>query len=887
VKGWLTRIQTLFDNLSLRKAVALALLIGLTISVGLASWGYLTEQRTALLQRLNSDHARIVEVLALGMQTPLWELRPEAGRNLLDAVMLDERVTAILVSSPLVPQFLETAQPERRQGEPLQRMRPVMFAGERIGEVLVEMDAGHLAVLLTEQWGQMLITGLLQLVTGTLIIFVLLRFKVMTPLRRLVRQSEDLAAGVLNRPREWQRNDELGVLGRSFEKMRCSLRDLVADLERRNQLLREREAALVNQTSILQAILDNMTDGVNLVDENLRLVAWNHRFLDIMELPTDLVQSGCSVDELIEFNLQRGVFNATDPERLRSTILDSFREVDTQPIRFTLAGGRRVDVRRREVPGGGVVSTFTDVTEELEARRRVDETRNMLETIVDAVPAMLNVKDRQLRYQLVNHQFLNLAQLERGAVLGRTNDEICGRQISPYPDERDQQVITTGKPLPFYEVVYDADTANPITVWTTKVPLCDADGRVTHIITVGLDISERKKAEAELARHREALHQSEKLSALGSLLSGVAHELNNPLSVVVGRSFLLEEQLQGSAFASSIAKVRATAERCARIVKTFLTVARQQETTRQPIHISDVLTHSLDMVGHRLYESGIVADLDIAPALPTLMADPDQLSQVFMHLLVNAQQALDSIPEPRRLRVSANFDAVNDEICVQISDNGPGIPRNMLHRIFEPFFTTRGVGEGSGVGLSVSHGIIHAHGGTITVDVPACGGTLFEIRLPRESAEGSVVQHPVIHVKPDGRHILIIDDVVDIGQMLGEILTEAGYQIDVAEDGQAALKKLDERCFDLIVSDLSMPQLDGPGLYKALQERNPRLLERLIFVTGDTLSDSIRDFLAQVNRPVIEKPFVPEEIRRVIELTLAQANGESSTTDSLFSFPHR
>ncbi|NJN47801.1 MAG: PAS domain-containing protein [Candidatus Competibacteraceae bacterium] len=498
MKRVLSHLQTLFDNLSLRKAVALALLVGLTFSVGLASWGYLTEQRTALLQRLHSDHARIVEVLALGIQTPLWELRPEAGRTLLDAVMLDERVTAILVSSPLVPQFLETNQPERRQGDSLQRTQPVMFAGEQIGEVLVEMDTGHLAVLLADQCGQMLITGLLQLVTGTLIIFVLLRFKVMTPLRRLVRQSEDLAAGILNRPRDWQRGDELGMLGRSFETMRRSLRDLVADLERRNLMLREREAALINQTSVLQAILDNMSDGVNLVDENLRLVAWNQRFLDIMELPDDLVRPGITVDELVKFNLQRGKFNVSDPARLRSTILDSFREVDTQPIRFTLAGGKRIDVRRRAVPGGGVVSTFADVTEELEARRRVDETRNLLETIVDAVPAMLNVKDRQLRYQLVNHQFLNLARMERGTCLGRTNTEICGRQISPYPDERDQQVINTGQPLPFYEVVYDADTANPITVWTTKVPLRDGDGRVTHIITVGLDISERKKLKRSL-----------------------------------------------------------------------------------------------------------------------------------------------------------------------------------------------------------------------------------------------------------------------------------------------------------------------------------------------------------------------------------------------------
>jgi PAS domain S-box-containing protein len=862
----LSRLQGFFGDLSLRKAVALALFLGLTVSIMLSAWGYLMEQRALLLRDLRNEHARMVEVLALGMQNPLWELRPEAGRPLLEALLRDERVSAIRVSSNLVPEFLEVTLPERQQGERLHLTSPVTFGDHIIGEVAVTLDTRQLSVRIAQQWAQVLTTCLLQLAAGTLIIFPLLRFKVLLPLRRLVAHSETLAAGALDQTLDWRRGDELGVLGRSFEKMRQALNGLVVDLEQRNLTLREREQELLDQASILQAILDNMMDGVNLVDEQLRLVAWNRRFLDIMELPDDVVRPGVTVEELIQFNLQRGVYEASRPEALHRAILESFRTADTRPLRLTLRNGRRVDVRRRAVPGGGVVSTFIDVTEEHEARRQADANRSLLEAVMDAVPALLHVKDRQLRYQFVNRQFLTWIGLERGAVLGRTGCEV-------HPDgsqARDQEVLETGKALPFYEQTYGNAETDKASVWTTKVPLLDADRQVTHIITVGLDISERKQAERELARHREALHQSEKLSALGSLLSGVAHELNNPLAVVVGRSILMEEQLRDSAAAKGIAKIRGAAERCARIVKTFLTVARQQEPARVPVQIRDVLATALEMVGHRLREGDIAVTLDIEPDLPELAADPDQLSQVFMHLFVNAQQALGKVAGPRRLGIVARRDRTAEELSIRIADNGPGIPADILPRIFEPFFTTKAVGEGGGVGLSVSRGIIEAHGGTLNA-AAADSGAVFEIRLPWTGHPTVVCEsqeHGAQNAAP--QHILIVDDVVEIAQMLGEILTEAGYRIELAEDGQAALNKLCERSFDLILSDLRMARLDGPALYAELQTRNPELLERLIFITGDTLSQTVSGFLARVQRPVIAKPFAPAEVKRVVEQTLAQ-----------------
>jgi two-component system NtrC family sensor kinase len=232
------------------------------------------------------------------------------------------------------------------------------------------------------------------------------------------------------------------------------------------------------------------------------------------------------------------------------------------------------------------------------------------------------------------------------------------------------------------------------------------------------------------AAYREALHQREKLNALGALLSGVAHELNNPLSVVVGRSIMLEEQLCDSNIAASIVKIRAAAERCSRIVKTFLAMAHQQGSVQAPVQLCHVIKTALDIVGYRLRESEVEVSVSLEKELPEVWADSDQLIQVFTHLFFNAQQAMAHSPKPRRLTISAQSYKEKKTVCIEVRDNGPGIPPDIRSRIFEPFFTTKAVGEGTGVGLSVSYGIIEAHGGHFSIALPEEGGSVFEVVLP-------------------------------------------------------------------------------------------------------------------------------------------------------------
>jgi len=396
-----------------------------------------------------------------------------------------------------------------------------------------------------------------------------------------------------------------------------------------------------------------------------------------------------------------------------------------------------------------------------------------------------------------------------------------------------------------------------------------------HVLMITRDVTEKKRSEEELTRHRETLHQREKLAALGSLLAGVAHELNNPLSVVVARAVMLEEQGDPKTQAVA-AKIRTAAERCARIVRTFLAMARQQRPERGPVAINEVVSAALDITGYAVRTSGIDVTLDLADDLPLVLADTDQLHQVFLNLIINAQQALQDQPGPRRLRLTSRYDPASDVIRITVADNGPGIPVGLRARVFEPYFTTKPVGVGTGVGLAVSLGIVEAHGGTLTVDCPVEGGAEFTITLPVGGADAGGTAAPTsVMASPSERTILVVDDEADIRETLAEILTDARHRVVTVSSGREALERMAAEHYDVILTDIRMPDLDGRALYQEVERRWPEQAGRVVFVTGDTLTDALREFAAACGRPVIEKPFLPGDVRGVVAAITASPSSQA------------
>jgi PAS domain S-box-containing protein len=408
-------------------------------------------------------------------------------------------------------------------------------------------------------------------------------------------------------------------------------------------------------------------------------------------------------------------------------------------------------------------------------------------------------------------------------------------------------------------------------VWGKRVTIGGQD----RILALARDITERKLAAQELARQREALYQREKLAALGTLLAGVAHELNNPLSVVVARAVLLEEQ--GDPATQVVAgKIRTAAERCARIVRTFLGMARQQPPERGPVAIDEVVTAALDMTAYALRTSSIEVTLDQASDMPHVLADADQIHQVLLNLIINAQQALQEHPAPRQIHLITRHDPGADRVRITVADNGPGIASHLRARVFEPYFTTKPTGIGTGMGLAVSLGIVEAHGGELTLECPGDGGAVFTMALPVVCVEATAVRtRPPEQVNPKRRSILVVDDESEIREALARILTGAQRRVVTVGSGHEALERLAAQDFDVILTDVRMPGLDGRALYQEIAMRWPRRAGRVVFVTGDTLSAALNEFVSESGRPVIHKPFLPSDVRRVVEELVAA--GESSS----------
>jgi two-component system NtrC family sensor kinase len=361
--------------------------------------------------------------------------------------------------------------------------------------------------------------------------------------------------------------------------------------------------------------------------------------------------------------------------------------------------------------------------------------------------------------------------------------------------------------------------------------------------------------------------QMEKLSAMGQLLAGVAHELNNPLAIASGQAELLRLAAPDSALAGRAEKISQATERCVRIVRNFLALARERPPERTRVDFNAVVRDALELLGYELRTGGIEVRLRLADPLPPMWADPHQLHQVLVNLLGNAQHAMRKMPAPRTLTVVTEAAADGQSVRLTVSDTGPGIPVEIQSRIFDPFFTTKPVGEGTGLGLSLSMGTVKDHGGTIHVEsVPGQGAT-FVVDLPVGVVPPARPEAPVERVLPAAggpKRILVVDDETDVAGVLVDLLRIDGYEVETAPNGAEALAWLERQHFDAVLTDTKMPVLDGLELFEEMERRFPALHGHVGFVTGDILNREKREYLERTGAPTLAKPFDLVEIQRVV-----------------------
>jgi signal transduction histidine kinase/CheY-like chemotaxis protein len=364
----------------------------------------------------------------------------------------------------------------------------------------------------------------------------------------------------------------------------------------------------------------------------------------------------------------------------------------------------------------------------------------------------------------------------------------------------------------------------------------------------------------------DLLLQSEKMALMGQVVAGIAHELNNPLTIVIGNVQLLMMREVNQKNLQSLGRIRDGAERASKIVKNLLTFARQEKPERKPTDINLVLKKTLELRAYELKVSNIEVSTEFAPELPETMADPHQLQQVFLNLIVNAEHAMLTAHGKGLLRLSTR--AEDRKILIFFSDDGPGIPKENLRRVFEPFFTTKAVGKGTGLGLSICQGIINEHGGRIDVESTIGRGSTFFIDLP---VQRWVPEHISTPVSVPGRtpaiprkKILVVEDELQIRQLFEEVLRAHGHDVDTANNGRVALELIDHTTYDLIISDVKMPEISGPEFYAAIKRRGDALDRRVIFVTGDLMNPETLQFIESTGRAWLGKPFDIDSITRTI-----------------------
>ncbi|MFQ5780283.1 MAG: ATP-binding protein [Nitrospiria bacterium] len=349
----------------------------------------------------------------------------------------------------------------------------------------------------------------------------------------------------------------------------------------------------------------------------------------------------------------------------------------------------------------------------------------------------------------------------------------------------------------------------------------------------------------DLSREKEIQHQrsqSKKLAAMGEMLAGVAHELNNPLTSVVGFSELLLRKRVGGDIKRQLKKISSEAMRTSKIVQNLLSVVRSHKPEKTLVGLNGVIHNVLELKRHQLKVDNIrtLRKLASDDSLPRVIGDYQQLVEVLLNLVNNAHQAMVSYRGKGTLTIKT--ECIGNNIFIRVSDTGPGIPKEIHTKLFQPFFTTKPTG--SGLGLHISHDIIKMHSGDITFETAMGRGTKFVIRLPIAPDQFA---HPTeafmqAAVRPDQLKILVVDDEKMILDLYFHLLTQLGHNPQLVKSVSEAIERLSRTRYDLIISDIKIPGMNGEKFYNFIKRRHPSLTDRIIFVTGDTLSTRLHKY---------------------------------------------
>ena len=509
---------------------------------------------------------------------------------------------------------------------------------------------------------------------------------------------------------------------------------------------------------------------------------------------------------------------------------------------------------------------YDEISSELKQRQRVEEALRASEArfreLYDEAPVGYQEVDVAGRIIRVNRTELEM--------LGYAAEELLGRPIwefmvdpeisrQTFLDKVDEKIPPGGA----YERTFLLKDGTTLPALIEDRAIRNAADRIIGFRSTIQDITERKRTE-------ERLMEAGRLASIGELAAGVAHEINNPLTIVAGFAEVLMSKPLPPPASDHVQMIYEESQRVARIVTNLLSFARKHEPYMEYLCVTTVLEEALEIKAHDLQVNNIRVTREWPLDLPFTMIDVHQLLQVLVNVLANAEHAMTKTHGGGEIILSAVAKA--DQIQINITDNGPGISPEHLHKIFDPFFTTKGPREGTGLGLSICHGIIRQHSGEIWAESQLGVGTTFHIELPilYSPDDTDIEEEQIVSIPVQKQRILVVDDEPAIRDLMCQVLTSDGHTTEQPSDSNEALRMIRDHRYDCIIMDLRMPDISGQQLYQIIVDTDPDLARKIMFVTGDTVRRETREFLEATGNPVFSKPINMGDLRQRIR-ELAEA----------------
>ncbi len=498
----------------------------------------------------------------------------------------------------------------------------------------------------------------------------------------------------------------------------------------------------------------------------------------------------------------------------------------------------------------------------------------MLGTLLDSVGCGILLFGLRGDLWAVNDRFAEILGNEPGRLRGLNHFEQFVARLSPQFAHGDVVAARWRQRFQNGEASWDElELANPEkkTLERYARPVLNRYKQPLGWLEIYRDISIQRQLESRL-------FHSERLAALGQTVCGVVHELNNPLTSILGYAQIVHGRMRGSPWESEARHILEEAKRARDIARNLLLFTSGSKVARTSVSLNEIVERTVAIRAHELRLENILTEVDLDERLPSTMADAVQIQQALLNLIINAEQAIQQFRGSGHIWIQTRQVSA-DRVALEVADDGPGVPPEVVLHIFDPFFTTKPAGVGTGLGLSILYGIVHQHGGEVTVENRPAGGAVFRIEFPSTTRIEDAGEKPYVVGMPapalptessraQGGRILVVEDEPTVARLIADVLGDEGHLVDTVLDSRQGLSMARGGQYDLVICDLRMPHLDGRSFYRELVREQRSMAQRLIFVTGDTLAPRTVDFLQRCSVRYLAKPFLVEELKEIVRLAL-------------------